>query len=36
MDVNTGKLNLSKLDSELKASGMKLSDYASKLAAIGP
>lgn len=36
MDVKTGQLNLSKLDSELSKSGMKLSDYASKLAAIGP
>jgi len=36
MDVNTGKLNLSKLNDEMSKSGMNLQKYATQLAAIGP
>ena len=35
-NVNTGKLDLTKFTQSLQSSGIKLSDYANKLSAIGP
>ena len=35
-NVDTGKLDLNKLSTNLKSSGMSLTDYGNKLAALGP
>lgn len=36
VDVNTGKLDLTKLNSDLRASGQTLQNYAAQLTAVGP